>query len=128
MLVALSLTVLLGIAALAIDTGNFRAHRRQLQSRRRCRRAGRGPQLIANPGAACGAGGRADYYERRNSDLTDSQNMIMNANLDTSYCEIVDNSVRVKPVENRACRTCSARCWASSTPTSRPVRGHASSI
>ena len=32
MLVALSLTVLLGIAALAIDTGSFRAHRRQLQS------------------------------------------------------------------------------------------------
>lgn len=99
-LVAISLTVLLGIAALAIDTGNFRAHRRQLQSAADAGALAGAAQLIANPGAACGAGGRADYYERRNSDLTDSHNLIKNANLDTSYCEIVNNSVRVKPVEN----------------------------
>jgi hypothetical protein len=99
-LVALSLTVLLGIAALAIDTGNFRAHRRQLQSAADAGALAGAAQLIANPGAVCGAGGRADYYERRNSDLTDGHNLIENANLDTSYCEIVNNSVRVKPVES----------------------------
>ena len=88
MLVAISLTVLLGIAALAIDTGNFRAHRRQLQSAADAGALAGAAQLIVNPGAVCGAGGRADYYERRNSDLTDSHNLIKNANLDTSYCEI----------------------------------------
>ena len=40
-LVAISLTVLLGIAALAIDTGGFRAHRRQLQSAADAARPGR---------------------------------------------------------------------------------------
>ena len=99
-LVAISLTVLLGIAALAIDTGNFRAHRRQLQSAADAGALAGASQLIVNPGAVCGAGGRADYYERRNSDLTDSHNLIKNANLDTSYCELIGNSVRVKPVEN----------------------------
>jgi hypothetical protein len=99
-LVAISLTALLGITALAIDTGNFRAHRRQLQSAADAGALAGAAQLISGPGGICGPGSRTDYYERQNSDLTSSRNLIKNGNLNTSYCEIIGNSVRVKPVES----------------------------
>jgi len=105
--VAISLTVLLGIAALAIDTGNFRAHRRQLQSSADAGALAGAAALITNASAACGAGGRADYYERQNTDLTDGKNLIVNGNLDTSYCEILNSSVRVKP-SSSGCRVVNA--------------------
>ena len=99
LLVALSLTVLLGMAALVADLGQFRAHRRQLQT-------------VADAGALAGAlqlppfsdGSnsctRADAMERQNTNLTDGKNMVVNGNLSTSYCEIIGGSVRVKPVES----------------------------
>jgi hypothetical protein len=99
LLVAVSLTVLLGMAALVIDIGQFRAHRRQLQT-------------AADSGALAGAlqlppfsdgsnsCSRADSLERQNTNLTDGKNMVINGNLNTSYCEIIGGSVRVKPVES----------------------------
>src|SRR5689334_5075603 len=97
--VAISLTVLLGIAALAIDLGGFRAHRRQLQTAADAAALAGAMQLppFSDGSRACS---RADYYARRNSALTSPQNMIVNANLDTSYCEILAGSVRVKPRES----------------------------
>jgi hypothetical protein len=101
-LVAVSLTVLLGVAAMAIDVGNFRAHRRQLQSAADAGALAGAAQLIQGPAGVCGSGSASDYYERQNSDLTGAKNLIKNANLDTSFCDIPagTDSVRVQPSES----------------------------
>ncbi|MGN6378954.1 MAG: pilus assembly protein TadG-related protein [Gaiellales bacterium] len=100
MIVALFLVVLMGAAAFAIDESDFRAQRRQLQT-------------IADSAALAGAmqlpplsdGSRvcsqAAYYEHQNSTSTDSKNMVVDSNLDTSYCQVMGSSVRVQPTESR---------------------------
>jgi len=102
--VALALTALLGMAALAIDTGLFSAHRRQLQTAADAAALAGAQQLISNPSLACATAGR---YARENTDLTSSTNLIKHANLDTSFCELLPtsgsstpNSVAVRPVES----------------------------
>ena len=99
LLVALSLTVLLGMAALVIDLGQFRAHRRQLQT---AADAGALAGALQLPPFSDGSNSctRADALERQNTNLTDGKNMVVNGNLSTSYCEIIGGSVRVKPVES----------------------------
>jgi hypothetical protein len=99
LLVALSLTVLLGMAALVADLGQFRAHRRQLQT---AADAGALAGALQLPPFSDGSNScaRADSMERQNSNLTDGKNMVVNGNLSTSYCEIIGGSVRVKPVES----------------------------
>ncbi len=105
-LVAISLTVLLGVAAMSIDIGNFRAHRRQLQTAADAGALAGAAQLIQSQANVCGAGSQSDYFERRNTDLTDSKNLINNTNLDTTtICEILNTasgnpSVRVWPSES----------------------------
>ena len=98
LLVALSLTVLLGMAALVADLGQFRAHRRQLQT---AADAGALAGALQLPPFSDGSNScaRADTLERQNTNLTDGKNMVVNGNLSTSYCEIIGGSVRVKPVE-----------------------------
>jgi Putative Flp pilus-assembly TadE/G-like len=98
-IVALFLVVLMGAAAFAIDEGGFRDHRRQLQT-------------LADAGALAGAMqlpplsdgskvcSQASYYERQNSTSTDPRNMVVDANLDTTYCQVIGQSVRVQPVES----------------------------
>ena len=99
LLVALSLTVLLGMAALVADLGQFRAHRRQLQT---AADAGALAGALQLPPFSDGSNSctRADAIERQNTNLTDGKNMVVNGNLSTSYCEIIGGSVRVKPVES----------------------------
>ena len=99
LLVALSLTVLLGMAALVADLGQFRAHRRQLQT---AADAGALAGALQLPPFSDGSNSctRADTLERQNTNLTDGKNMVVNGNLSTSYCEIIGGSVRVKPVES----------------------------
>ena len=99
LLVALSLTVLLGMAALVADLGQFRAHRRQLQT---AADAGALAGALQLPPFSDGSNScaRANTIERQNSNLTDGKNMVVNGNLSTSYCEIIGSSVRVKPVES----------------------------
>ena len=99
LLVALSLTVLLGMAALVADLGQFRAHRRQLQT---AADAGALAGALQLPPFSDGSNScaRADTIERQNTNLTDGKNMVVNGNLSTSYCEIIGGSVRVKPVES----------------------------
>ena len=98
LLVALSLTVLLGMAALVIDLGQFRAHRRQLQT---AADAGALAGALQLPPFSDGSNSctRADALERQNTNLTDGKNMVVNGNLSTSYCEIIGGSVWVKPLE-----------------------------
>jgi Putative Flp pilus-assembly TadE/G-like len=102
--VVLALTALLGMAALAIDTGLFSAHRRQLQTAADAAALAGAQQLISNPSLACATASR---YARQNTDATSSTNLIKNANLDTSFCELLPtsgsstpNSVAVRPVES----------------------------
>jgi hypothetical protein len=102
--VVLSLTVLLGIAALVIDDGGFRAHRRQLQSAADAGALAGVQKLINHPDQACSTAGD---YQRENDDSTDPHNMIVDGNLDTSFCEILTDSgcsgpcsVRVQPDES----------------------------
>jgi hypothetical protein len=102
-IVVLSLTVLLGIAALVIDAGGFRAHRRQLQSAADAGALAGAQKLINHPAQACSSAG---YYQRQNDDSTDPRNMIVDGNLDTTFCEILTDpgcskpcSVRVQPDE-----------------------------
>ena len=99
LLVAVSLTVLLGVAALVADLGQFRAHRRQLQT---AADAGSLAGALQLPPFSDGSNSctRADVLERQNTNLTDGKNMVVNGNLSTSYCEIIGGSVRVKPVES----------------------------
>jgi hypothetical protein len=99
LLVTLSLTVLLGMAALVIDLGQFRAHRRQLQT---AADAGALAGALQLPPFSDGSNScaRAASMERQNSNLTDGKNMVVNGNLSTSYCQIIGGSVRVKPVES----------------------------
>ena len=99
LLVAVSLTVLLGMAALVTDLGQFRAHRRQLQT---AADAGALAGALQLPPFSDGSNScaRANTIERQNSNLTDGKNMVVNGNLSTSYCEIIGGSVRVKPVES----------------------------
>jgi hypothetical protein len=99
LLVAVSLTVLLGMAALVADLGQFRAHRRQLQT---AADAGALAGALQLPPFSDGSNScaRANTIERQNSNLTDGKNMVVNGNLSTSYCEIIGSSVRVKPVES----------------------------
>ncbi len=99
LLVAVSLTVLLGMAALVADLGQFRAHRRQLQT---AADAGALAGALQLPPFSDGSNScaRANTIERQNSNLTDGKNMVVNGNLSTSYCEILGGSVRVKPVES----------------------------
>ena len=66
-IVVLSLTVLCGIAALAIDAGGFRAHRRQLQSAADAGALAGAQKLINHPAEACSSAG---YYQRQNDDST----------------------------------------------------------
>jgi Putative Flp pilus-assembly TadE/G-like len=101
-LVAISLVALLGIAALAIDVGNFRAHRRQLQTAADAGALAGAAQLIQNPSNVCGSGSQSDYFERRNTNLTDPKNLVQNTNLDTSFCDVPAGtlSVRVWPSES----------------------------
>jgi hypothetical protein len=102
-IVVLSLTVLLGMAALAIDAGGFRAHKRQLQSAADAGALAGAQKLINHPDEACST---ADYFQRQNDDSTDSKNMVVDGNLDTTFCEILTDpgcsgpcSVRVQPDE-----------------------------
>ena len=44
---------------------------------------------------------QAAYYEHQNSTSTDSRNMVVDSNLDTSYCQIIGNSVLTEIVFNR---------------------------
>ena len=99
MIVALFLVVLMGAAAFAIDHSDFEAQRRQLQT-------------MADAGALAGAmqlpplsdGSRvcssASYYQHQNSTSTDPRNMVQDSNLDTSYCDVIGQSVRVRPTES----------------------------
>jgi Flp pilus assembly protein TadG len=103
-IVVLSLTVLCGIAALVIDDGGFRAHRRQLQSAADSGALAGAQKLINHPDQACST---AEYYQRQNDDSTDPKNMIVDGNLDTSFCEILTSTgcsqacaVRVQPDES----------------------------
>jgi Flp pilus assembly protein TadG len=98
-MVAVFMLVLLAIAALAIDLGDFRAHRRQLQSAADAAALAGAMQL---PPFSSGANtcSQADYYARQNTTLTAPQNLVVNGNLDTSYCQILGSSVRVQPVES----------------------------
>ena len=104
--VALSLVALLGITALVVDIGDFRAHRRQLQTAADAGALAGASQLIKGTSGVCGTGGQADYYQRQNDDANSSQNLIKDANLDTSYCTLVYDAnnkavgVRVRPVES----------------------------
>jgi hypothetical protein len=102
-IVVLSLTVLLGIAALAVDAGGFRAHRRQLQSAADAGALAGAQKLINHVSQACSS---AAYYQRQNDASTDPHNMIVDSKLDTSFCEILTSpgcshacAVRVKPLE-----------------------------
>lgn len=99
-LVAVSLIALLAVAALAVDLGDFRAHRRQLQTAADAAALAGAMQL---PPFASGANtcSQADYYARQNTTQTSAQNLVANANLDTSYCQILGSSVRVQPVESK---------------------------
>ncbi len=98
-LVAVSLLALLAVAALVIDLGDFRAHRRQLQTAADAAALAGAMQL---PPFASGANtcSQADYYARQNTTLTSAQNLVSNANLDTSYCQVLGGSVRVQPLES----------------------------
>jgi Putative Flp pilus-assembly TadE/G-like len=103
-LVVVSLAALLAVTALVVDLGAFRAHRRQLQTAADAGALAGAQKLIDQPGQACAAAG---YYQRQNDDSTGANNMVADANLDTSYCEILTSpgcsqacSVRVQPVES----------------------------
>ena len=105
MIVVLSLVALLGIAALVIDAGGFQAHRRQLQSASDAGALAGAQKLINHPDQACST---AQYYQRQNDNSTDPRNMVVDGNLDTSYCELLVApgcsqvcSVRVQPVESK---------------------------
>jgi Flp pilus assembly protein TadG len=102
--VVLSLTVLLGVTALVLDLGAFRSHRRQLQTAADAGALAGAQKLISDPGQACST---AAYYQRQNDASTSAQNMVSDANLDTTYCDILTApgcsqacSVRVQPVES----------------------------
>src|SRR5689334_24150581 len=102
--VVISLIVLLGITALVLDLGAFRSHRRQLQTAADAGALAGAQKLISTPGQACST---AAYYQRQNDNSTSTQNMVADANLDTSYCDILTApgcsqacSVRVQPVES----------------------------
>jgi Flp pilus assembly protein TadG len=99
-LVAVSLLALLAVAALAIDLGDFRAHRRQLQTAADAAALAGAMQL---PPFASGANtcSQADYYARQNTTLTSAQNLVSNADLDTGYCQVLGGSVRVQPLESK---------------------------
>jgi Putative Flp pilus-assembly TadE/G-like len=99
-LVAVSLLALLAVAALAIDLGDFRAHRRQLQTAADAA-ALAGAMQLPPFGSGANACSQADYYARQNTTLTSAQNLVVNANLDTGYCQILGSSVRVQPDESR---------------------------
>ena len=98
-IVAMFLVVLMGCAALAIDIGDFRAHRRQMQTAADAGALAGAMQLppFSDGSQTCS---RASYYERQNSNLTNARNLIVNGNLDTSSCTILGQSVRVAPVED----------------------------
>jgi len=102
-IVVISLVALLGTAALVLDLGAFRSHRRQLQSAADAGALAGAQKLINHVDQSCSS---ADYYQRQNDDSTSANNMISDANLDTSYCEILTSpgcsqpcAVRVQPVE-----------------------------
>jgi putative Flp pilus-assembly TadE/G-like protein len=102
--VVISLIVLLGITALVLDVGAFRSHRRQLQTAADAGALAGAQKLISDPGQACST---AAYYQRENDNSVSAQNMISDANLDTSYCDILTApgcsqacSVRVQPDES----------------------------
>jgi hypothetical protein len=102
-IVVISLVALLGTAALVLDLGAFRSHRRQLQSAADAGALAGAQKLINHVSQSCSA---ADYYQRQNDDSTSANNMISDANLDTSFCEILTSpgcsqpcAVRVQPVE-----------------------------
>jgi hypothetical protein len=103
-MVVISLVALLGISALVLDLGAFRSHRRQLQSAADAGALAGAQKLINHVDQSCSS---AAYYQRQNDDSTDPKNMVSDANLDTSYCEILTSpgcsqpcAVRVKPVES----------------------------
>src|SRR4051794_5555074 len=99
-IVILFLVVLLGAAALAIDLGDFRAHRRQLQTAADSAALAGAMQLppFSDGSTTCS---RAEFYARQNSRLTSDRNLIVDGNLDTSSCEILGQSVRVWPSESQ---------------------------
>src|SRR5690242_12409567 len=103
-LVVISLIALIGVAALVMDLGAFRSHRRQLQSAADAGALAGAQKLINHTSQACSS---AAYYQRQNDNSTSATNMVSDANLDTSYCEILTSSgcsgpcaVRVLPVES----------------------------
>jgi|1186.fasta_scaffold06998_2 hypothetical protein len=100
-LVALSLVVLLGMAALAIDLGNLRAHRRQMQSAADAAALAAASNLppLGSGASVCGPGSLSDAFARDNTKLTATTNLIDNDNVDTSDCQIIGQSVRVWPRE-----------------------------
>ncbi len=104
MIVVLSLVALLGVTALVVDLGAFRAHRRQLQTVADAGALAGAQKLIVDPGQACST---ATYYQRQNDNSTSAKNMVVDANLDTTYCELLTApgcsqvcSVRVQPAES----------------------------
>ena len=101
--VVVSLIALMGVSTLVLDLGAFRSHRRQLQSAADAGALAGAQKLINHVDQACSS---ANYYERQNDDSTSASNMVSDANLDTSYCEILTSTgcsqpcaVRVQPVE-----------------------------
>jgi hypothetical protein len=98
-IVALFLVVLMGAAAFAIDHSDFEAQRRQLQTMADAGALAGAMQLppLSNGVRVCPS---ASYYEHQNSTSTDPRNMVSDSNLDSSYCEVIGQSVRVQPTES----------------------------
>ncbi len=100
-LVALSLTVLLGIAALAIDSSNMRAHRAQMQSLADAAALAGAAQLppFGDGSKVCS---QADVWARQSTTLVDPKDLVDNSHLDTSDCRwnASQHWVQVHPVES----------------------------
>ena len=103
-IVVVALVALLGMTALVLDLGGFRAHRRQLQSAADAGALAGAQKLINHPDQACST---AAFYQRQNDNSTDPHNMVVDSKLDTSYCELLTApgcsqvcSVRVQPAES----------------------------
>jgi hypothetical protein len=97
-IVALFLVVLMGAAAFAIDEGNFRDHRRQLQT---AAAAGALSGALKLPPLSDGSRvcSQAAYDERQNDTSTDPHNLVVDANLSTAYCQINGQTVAVRVTE-----------------------------
>lgn len=97
-IVALFLVVLMGAAAFAIDEGNFRDHRRQLQTAADAGALSGALQLppLSDGSRVCS---QAAYDERQNDTSTDPHNLVSDSNLSTAYCQINGQTVAVRVTE-----------------------------